>query len=329
MDIGSSGSTSFEYDDSIVDLYDKKPELEKCQNGLIHSHNTMNAYFSGVDDSEIHDNAANYNGYLSVVVNNKLEFAARLAWVGKFDSSRNVNIEGFNLFPEKEETEALFILELEKVEDVVEVNDDVFMTRLEEVKEEDKVSKQQSYSNVYPYNGTFYNSPYPGSSKRYMGFNVGNNNKSLPPGFRKQDYYNPKEVRTQYYSSIKTTQACKEFLKLAFDMSSTAQNEKITFNQILEKIEDIYHKHTNVYYNLPKSMIKSDFLVHKKVFETIPNESESSFLLATLVEALIEVMQGTYYDRIFKNGFKFTSRLISVLKEELETRKKTMKNEKS
>ena len=41
MDIGTSGSTSYNIGPDIIEAYDNNPELENCMLAHIHSHNTM------------------------------------------------------------------------------------------------------------------------------------------------------------------------------------------------------------------------------------------------------------------------------------------------
>jgi len=38
MDIGTAGGTSFEYNEDVVDAYEKIEEAIECGNGLIHTH---------------------------------------------------------------------------------------------------------------------------------------------------------------------------------------------------------------------------------------------------------------------------------------------------
>lgn len=53
---------------------------EEMKRGLIHSHNTMPTAFSGTDVDVLEDLAENQPYYLSVVVNNKLEVTAKIAY---------------------------------------------------------------------------------------------------------------------------------------------------------------------------------------------------------------------------------------------------------
>lgn len=79
MDVGNSAFTTFDYSDVILDAYDVFPEAEECREGIIHTHHRMGAFFSGTDDSELKDNAENYDFYLSLVVDYKKSYKAKVA----------------------------------------------------------------------------------------------------------------------------------------------------------------------------------------------------------------------------------------------------------
>jgi hypothetical protein len=79
MNIGTASYTSFDYSEDILNVYDEYPELEEYNTGLIHTHHGMDSYFSSTDMEELEDNASLYNFYLSLIVNNKGNYAAKLA----------------------------------------------------------------------------------------------------------------------------------------------------------------------------------------------------------------------------------------------------------
>lgn len=122
MDIGTSGFTGYETDAAVIQhMMDRQEELMKgLKLGHIHSHHNMNVYFSGTDQSELHDNAPNHNYYLSLIVNNKLETCAKLAILK--------DISNFN-----HTTKVLYIIDCNIIiEDFGEVSNS-FADRLKEV----------------------------------------------------------------------------------------------------------------------------------------------------------------------------------------------------
>lgn len=82
QDRGSAAYTESETDIDILDLYDEKPELEDCRTGFIHSHNSMGVYFSTTDIDELKINHAKTEMYLSVIVNNRTDICAKIAYAG-------------------------------------------------------------------------------------------------------------------------------------------------------------------------------------------------------------------------------------------------------
>lgn len=84
MDKGSSSYTTYKLDPKIVmDYYMQNPENMDYSIGHIHSHHNMAVFFSGTDTDELHENAPNHNLYLSLIVNNKGEYACKLVFLGE------------------------------------------------------------------------------------------------------------------------------------------------------------------------------------------------------------------------------------------------------
>lgn len=85
MDRGTSAYTSFDWDEDVVAYQMDNPHIleEDWKIGHIHSHNTMNVFFSGTDWSELNDNSPLHNFYLSVIVNNYYEITAKIAFTAQ------------------------------------------------------------------------------------------------------------------------------------------------------------------------------------------------------------------------------------------------------
>lgn len=86
MDIGSKAHTEYEFGPEYAQILMDNPDLMDMKMGHIHSHNTFEPFFSGEDDSELCDNAQFHNYYLSLIVNNKNNMVARLAYHVKVQS---------------------------------------------------------------------------------------------------------------------------------------------------------------------------------------------------------------------------------------------------
>ena len=97
QDIGVSTYTEFETNEKILDFYDAYPEAMTWKMSLIHTHHSMNAFFSGTDTQELHDNAGKYNYYLSLIVNHKSEFCAKIAIAAEYNIEKaNYTFKGFD-----------------------------------------------------------------------------------------------------------------------------------------------------------------------------------------------------------------------------------------
>lgn len=89
MDKGTSGYTEYDFSSPLfMDGLHDKPELMDMTAGHIHSHHSMQSFFSGTDQDELAENALNYNYYLSLIVNNSGQYVARVAWPGEIEGRK-------------------------------------------------------------------------------------------------------------------------------------------------------------------------------------------------------------------------------------------------
>lgn len=91
MHKGTASYTEYEFDDSVVEFMMDNETMEKgWKMGHIHSHNTMGVFFSGTDWSELEDNAPNHNFYLSLIVNNFMDFCAKVCFISEAVEQREL-----------------------------------------------------------------------------------------------------------------------------------------------------------------------------------------------------------------------------------------------
>jgi len=94
MDQGDVSYTEFDSDESIIQLYDKKQELDPFNNtiyrtGKHHSHNNMAVFHSSTDIEDLKDKINIYEEYyFSLISNNDLEFDAKLAFQAELPSQK-------------------------------------------------------------------------------------------------------------------------------------------------------------------------------------------------------------------------------------------------
>lgn len=114
MDIGTSGYTEYETDADLGMFMFDNNYVDNIKMGHMHSHHTMKAYFSGTDNGELIDNAPNHNIYLSLIVNNKMENVARIAYVVKSNIGGTVtvkDIDGSDLVQEYQDEDYIEYLD--------------------------------------------------------------------------------------------------------------------------------------------------------------------------------------------------------------------------
>lgn len=98
MDKGNRSHTGFSWDSDLVEYQMNNPISieEDWIKGLIHSHNTMNVFFSKEDIDELRINTPLHNIYLSLIVNNYMEMIARLCFIAKSNKYNTLNESGKN-----------------------------------------------------------------------------------------------------------------------------------------------------------------------------------------------------------------------------------------
>lgn len=166
MNMGTSGYTEYNYDEAYVKhlkakVDNKMPEFikmlkehpDKNRISHIHSHNKMAVFFSGTDVQELIDGSEGKNYYLSLIVNNKGEMCAKIAYRGIIKSSGSVietvtykdafakNITKEEKLDLSEEKEVMFTVDCDII---CEFNvDDDFVKRVDYIMEENKKHLQK------------------------------------------------------------------------------------------------------------------------------------------------------------------------------------------
>lgn len=129
LDMGSQAYTEYNLDERFMDFIEEDFE-ERCtwKLGHIHSHNSMAVFFSGTDMAELNDNAPAHNFYLSLIVNNAMDFLAKVAFIG--EAKKDIkqvpytakNVDGHDYIIEKQDFEVnnqkLFIFDCDIYSDL-------------------------------------------------------------------------------------------------------------------------------------------------------------------------------------------------------------------
>ncbi len=155
MDKGTSGFTSYDFDDDYMDAIAEKPELLNYSISHIHSHNNMSVFFSATDKEELQENAPNYDYYLSLIVNNRLEMEARVAFTGKI-KPRELVFKGKNGKLKKilsEEEDVIFYYNMDIEIEYPEVIDEFFTKHLTRIQNKRPKHQQVTQTNDYSLSG--------------------------------------------------------------------------------------------------------------------------------------------------------------------------------
>ncbi len=103
-DIGGPGYTEYEFGIEMIDLYEERPELQLRKMGHLHTHHKMKAYFSGTDKQCLHDNAPNFDMFLSIIINTDGMKIAKIAFVSKIEHTVSfMNVKKWFSFTTKPE----------------------------------------------------------------------------------------------------------------------------------------------------------------------------------------------------------------------------------
>ena len=95
MDLGSSGFTEFNMDETVAGYIADNIELFDCDLGLIHSHNTMSCFFSGTDQATLRSEGNDRNCFVSLIVNNAGDYCAAIT--RKVHSKKEVTTRNLGL----------------------------------------------------------------------------------------------------------------------------------------------------------------------------------------------------------------------------------------
>lgn len=78
MDIGTQTYTEFDMNPDVITYMTEHPELLDCQLGLIHSHASMQTFFSGTDTATLKEEGMDRNNFVSLIVNNEGTYTAAI-----------------------------------------------------------------------------------------------------------------------------------------------------------------------------------------------------------------------------------------------------------
>ena len=96
MKIGTSAAAEFNYDSSVIDMYENIPEAMSLNIGLIHSHHSMATFFSNIDTDDLKSNSVHYNYYISLIVNFRGVYSCKIAFYSNNKFTNEYEIVSYN-----------------------------------------------------------------------------------------------------------------------------------------------------------------------------------------------------------------------------------------
>lgn len=294
MDVGTGGSSSFNWDEELVGFMMDTPGIKTMRKGDIHSHHTMQAYFSGTDWADVGKNSNAFDWLLSIVVSSTHN------WVGKI-IARASHIVQIEMIDEKRES---FKVEAKQDEGVVVISYDLdmgykpkqfnvsdnFMERLKTLEERKLRGREQQYSQKdygQRYQGTANYNQWIGKETgqnlrddRSLFPQTGHSNvpKDVPPGYT--EAWNQKVLefmKRWLYMDISTPAGTKSKLNNILKTFETPKNgdsliEKEDFhNQAVEMLIDNFEESYTAYFATPEDL--KEFPV-QDVVDTIMDKLE-------------------------------------------------------
>lgn len=144
LDIGTATYTEYNPADAeLIKFLSNNPSYLAMKKGHIHSHNNMGVFFSTTDDDELVDNCGFHNFYVSLIVNNRNEMCAKIAFKAKVISENNITMtfldqtgnEKNKKVVNTNEGEGVYVYKCKVLKEEKEVVEDSFKSRFQEVKE--------------------------------------------------------------------------------------------------------------------------------------------------------------------------------------------------
>lgn len=279
-------------DDKMIDYFNERPEAleENWQVGLIHSHNTMPVFFSDTDMSELNDNAGSHNYYLSFIVNNKLDFLAKIASVAETE-----NVVKGEYFANSENGEKYLVGTKE-----IKVSDKILMIwdcEIEYPKHELRIEDSIFVNNV---DDIINKASKAITNKIYNSKDIWNNNKKL---------YNPiVEDKIVSKSKPKVWQAAPsiadlEYFIIELLMGTEEGINDLTIEDVCEQIE-LFHIEEVEGYNITEEIMHGYLDTYEKTFGRVSSKDHFIDTIQGIIEILEEYAK--FYD--------FVEELIDRLK---------------
>lgn len=135
----------------VMQMYDEVPSSMEMRSGFIHTHHSMDTFFSTTDNDELIQNADKYDFYLSLIVNFSGRYTARVAFLGESEE-RKVSfrsVTGKESFFTLPKDKCIYYTDVDIEFEIPEFVANRFNSLLEDEKKK-KAAYAQNVHNYYP-----------------------------------------------------------------------------------------------------------------------------------------------------------------------------------
>ena len=144
-DVGTAGYTEYDWGTTLAEYFEGNEDKWPVMFFSIHSHHNMGVTPSGVDDKHLYDNISNFPFHLSVIVNNKLDFNARIATDMVINS---VSVRGMDsTYTKKEVNDGRIIVEYSLPVSIFNTDTTEFVEEFERIQADKRIKQAMTYSN--------------------------------------------------------------------------------------------------------------------------------------------------------------------------------------
>ena len=292
MHKGTSAYTEYTFDERVIDHMMNNEYLENCRIGHIHSHNTMGVFFSGTDWSELEDNAPNHNLYLSLIVNNYMDFCAKVCFIAEFEEPKEFDLkakdENGNLYSYQKveynvEDKKLIVYDCDVLSsrDVLSI-EDTFKANVENIIKKAEAKSVVTTFQSRPMNPN-YTPPYVNNNEYSWGSNMGIEHVSQEEIKRSQNL--GKNTKKDVEEEIDYNSMIEDFTLLLLNAG-----KKPTKGTIIEDILEEIHLYNIDGKGLAVFVLENYTKLYNQFFSNLMDRNEEETFIA-LTQMIIENIQ--------------------------------------
>lgn len=251
LDMGSQAYTEYNLDERFIDFIDADFD-ERCtwKLGHIHSHNTMAVFFSGTDLAELNDNAPSHNFYLSLIVNNFMDFTAKVAFIGEAKQSIKqvpftaMNVRGHSYIIEEQDfvvdSKKLFMYDCDIQSPLVSITvDEDFANQVKEIMKPKPVAPRNNYVPTSYTPNAWTKGAYtdPNSSKKFQDYSQ--NSLYSKNNYNQRSLFDDWDTPSEGYGLIEHEEDIQNLCMDLFNVSNLRLEVNDNLEDIIELLQEV------------------------------------------------------------------------------------------